>query len=280
MIDFKKYCIEQYKGIYLDQLAQSELKKAEDRRRFAQKFAIREATVNAINQFPEVEPFEIWNTIYVSHVNNVSGIDDHELIRSVISADQSWKKSSGHAFEEMIKELGNVALSDTDIRIMLQKDLSMHLKSDLITNEVRDISWLKEQVKSSVFDLFMTIKDGDHHQVFGCVQSKTSIRDRVTRDREPSMNAMKAFFWSVALVLNGDFLRLPKFQNMVNGNSPEYELNGWHGMYVLTNQDITKDRIYATDISLEIFAENAKQAAKHWKTQRQWFDWNWRPNNV
>ena len=33
-----------------------------------------------------------------------SGISDLDTINKVISADQSWKKSSGHAFEEMVKD--------------------------------------------------------------------------------------------------------------------------------------------------------------------------------
>ena len=274
---YKDFCIEQYRSIYQKEFEDCNLKKPDDKRRYAQKIAIRNATVNAIREFPKVEPAKIWKTIYLSHINNVSGIADDILIANIISADQSWKKSSGHAFEEMVKELGNLALYGTGIKIILQKDLSMLLKSDMISNEVRDLSWLKEQAKSSVFDLYMTIEDGEKCFVYGCVQSKTSIRDRVTRDREPSSNAMKAYFWSIAIVLDGDFLRLPKYQKMVNGGSVEYKENGWHGMYVLTNEKITDGRIYATDIALGTFTDHALLAADHWKSQRQWFDNTWLP---
>ena len=49
-------------------------------------------------------------------------------------------------------------------------------------------------------------------------------------DREPSIHAMQSFFGSVVFVLDGDFLRLPKFVSMINGGSEEFRENGWHGM--------------------------------------------------
>jgi hypothetical protein len=276
--EFIEYCLSEYKSLFTSiYLGLPDKLKNEDKRRIAQKQAIREASINAIKTFPTVEPSDIWKTIYVAHVYNVSGINDSKLIDSIISADNSWKKSSGHAFEEMIKELGNLSLAQHNIEIVLQRDLNTLVKAEQIVNEVRDISWLKEQINSSIFDLYLTIKENNTYKVFGCVQSKTSIRDRVTRDREPSINAMRAYFLSVAIVLDGEFLRLPKFTNMVNGNSAEYEINGWHGMYVLTNKEIENDRIHRIDILMERFVNDVVIAAQYWKENRQWFDYKWRP---
>jgi hypothetical protein len=100
----------------------------------------------------------------------------------------------------------------------------------------------------------------------------------VTRDREPSINAMKAYFLSVAIVLDGAFLKLPKFTAMVNGNTAGYELNGWHGMYVLSNEDKELDRIHSIDISMSKFVEDVLKAADFWTKQRQWFDNSWHPD--
>ena len=204
-----------------------------------------------------------------------SGIDDAEIIEKVIKADQSWKKSSGHAFEEMVKLLANAALEDTDIEIMLQRDLSTILKAGELANEPRDISWLKEQIAGSVFDLYATYKDGERRFCFGCIQSKTSIRDRVTRDREPSITAMHAFFWSTVLVLDGDFLKLPKFKAMVDGGTSEYKENGWHGMYVFSDK-YSGERIYPLHVDFSEFADHAKQAEAYWRKQRQWFNSEWK----
>lgn len=202
-------------------------------------------------------------------------MDDAGTITKVIRADQSWKKSSGHAFEEMIQSLATAALSGTGIEILLQRDLNTLIKAGEIANEQRDIDWLKEQIKSSVFDLYSVITKEDGRKFcFGCIQSKTSIRDRVTRDREPSLQAMESYFWSTVVVLDGDFLRLPKFVSMVNGGTTEYPTNGWHGMYVFSEQ-YSGGRIYATDLNFKNFKEHAVQAAQYWLTQRQWFDHNW-----
>ena len=61
----------------------------------------------------------------------------------------------------------------------------------------------------------------------------------MTRDREPSMQAMQSFFWSTIIVLDGDFLKMPKFISMVNRGTTEHVENGWHGMYVFLD-DIRK----------------------------------------
>jgi len=277
MDDFKSFCIEEYNRIFTEEYANSELKKHNDKRKFAQKKAIKLSSINAMKTYPEIEPSDIWKTIYLSHVNSYSGIFDQEVIKKVISADNSWKKSSGHAFEEMIRDIGNLQLHGSGIKILLQKELSFQLHHNNILNEVRDISWLKEQIGTSIFDLYLGIETDSKYLIYGCLQTKTSIRDRVTRDREPSINAMKAFFVSFALVLDGDFLRLPKFQNMVNGDSAEFEINGWHNMYVLTNEDITKNRIKAIDISMDAFVEDCKKGAEFWSSQRQWLDYKWKP---
>ena len=243
--------------------------------REAQKTAIRVSFTQALNKFPNVGVAELWKAIYRSHLFRKSGISDLDTISKVISADQSWKKSSGHAFEEMVKELSGLALYGTDVDIILQRDLNTLIKAGELYNEPRDISWLKEQIKANIFDLFAIITVDGQKKCFGCVQAKTSIRDRVTRDREPSLHAMQSFFWSAVIVLDGDFLKMPKFVTMINGGSVEFPDNGWHGMYVLS-ADEQNDRIYPISMDFEIFKNHALQAAERWKTQRQWLDSSWK----
>jgi hypothetical protein len=241
----------------------------------SQKKAIMDTAVCAIRDYPEIEPALLWKAIYEAHVHRKSGIDDAAIIGNVISADQSWKKSSGHAFEEIIKSIGSSALKSQGISIVLQKDMSVLLKENFISNDVRDIDWLKEQINANIFDLYSIIEKNSKKYCFGCIQSKTSIRDRVTRDREPSINAMNAFFWSSIIVLDGDFLKNEKFINMVNGGSPEFKQNGWHGMYVFSKQ-YNNDRIYSTDMEMNNFKEHAIEAANYWLSQRQWFNHSWK----
>lgn len=246
----------------------------------SQKEAIKIATMEGIRHFPDVEAALIWRSVYECHVHRKSGINDADTISKVISADQSWKKSSGHAFEEMIKILGTSALRDKGIEILLQRDLNTLIKAQELDNEPRDISWLKEQIKASIFDLYTVVHTPEGKSFcYGCIQSKTSIRDRVTRDREPSMQAMQSFFWSTIIVLDGDFLKLPKFISMVNGGTTEHAENGWHGMYVFSKQ-YTQSRIYPTDLDFKNFKEHAIKAANYWLTQRQWFNNQWKADNI
>ncbi len=162
--------------------------------REAQKEAIKETAIKGLTTIPNVDVSALWRVIYETHVNHKSGIDDFTTIHNVISADQSWRKSSGHAFESIIKTLGSKALYDNNIEIILQKELSALVILEELSNEPRDISWLKEQIKGSIFDLYAVVRSRGKKYCFGCIQSKTSIRDRVTRDREPSLKAMDSYF--------------------------------------------------------------------------------------
>jgi hypothetical protein len=275
-MNYQIFCKEQYSTLYEKAYSSSTTTDDDKREREAQKIAIKDATLSALRQYGKIEPSDIWKAVYSAHLHRKSGIElPEETIQKVVSADNSWKKSSGHAFEEIVKSLSNEVLKDQNIRVYLQKDISLMIKKGTIANEVRDISWLKEKLKSSSFDLFITTKIDNKKFVYGCVQSKTSIRDRVTRDREPSENAMAAFFWSVAFVMDGDFLRMPKFIEMVNGGGPSYPNNGWHGMYVFSNK-YAVDRIYPTNINLDTFKDHAITAASQWLSQRQWMDSRWR----
>lgn len=250
-------------------------KTSDEQDRDAQKAAIRITMVKALEKYPEVPVAELWSAIYRAHLFRKSGISNLTTINKVISADQSWKKSSGHAFEEMVKEMAMLSLHGSDVSFILQRDLNMLIKAGELSNEPRDISWLKEQIKSNIFDLFAVINSGDKKYCFGCIQAKTSIRDRVTRDREPSTHAMQSFFWSIIFVLDGDFLRLPKFISMVNGGSEEFRENGWHGMYVLSEKE-ANGRIYPLSMDFEIIKQHALQAARQWKENRQWLDISWK----
>ena len=110
--------------------------------------------------------------------------------------------------------------------------------------------------------------------VFGCIQAKTSIRDRVGRDVGFSVPMMERNFWSAAVVLDGTYLAMPKFIQMVNGGgTTQYMENGWHGMYVMSRAD-DNDRIYK-DRTLDILISDAQQAAEKFTSARQWFRRNW-----
>src|SRR5699024_542285 len=126
------------------------------------------------------------------------------IIERCLSAHQSWIKSSGHSFERYISNIESDILKKNEIRFILQSELTYMIRHNLLANTKDDINGLKSWGKD--FDLYaIQSVHGDTH-VFGCIQSKTSIRDRVGRDVTFSRNAMDNLFWSVAVTLDGSFL--------------------------------------------------------------------------
>lgn len=249
--------------------------------RDAQRIAIKETLKFGLLQFPGVEAKDIWNNIYITHLKrkaNLTSLNtiDEEIIARVISADQSWKKSSGHAFEGFIPEIVNPKLESSGIKFLLQRDIHFMLERNEIHNDPTDTLWIKQKISTDVFDLYAVLTYLGKNIVYGCIQSKTSIRDRVTRDREPSIQAMEQKFWSIAIVLDGAFLALPKYQEMVNGKGNDYNENGWHGLYVMSDK-YTKGRIYPVNKDFTLLIDHARKAALSWSSARQRFTNNWKP---
>ncbi len=281
-----EFCLQRYNDVYqakkkeLEDAALKKSKKgyisnnaAKEIETSSQLEAIKTTIIEGRLIYPHNIPV-LWASIYKAHLYRKSGISDPSVVANVIAADQSWKASSGHAFEYMTKELANIALASTPCRFLLQKDLNELIRDGKLSNEVRDVSWLKEQVGTDNYDLYAVGMENGETYCFGCIQCKTSIRDRVSRDRELSSTAMKAFFWSISLVIDGTQLKTPKYTNMVNGGTTTFEKNGWHGMYDLA-ATIPGGRIYALDMDFNIIKDHAMQAFHSWRTQRQWFTNEW-----
>lgn len=85
---------------------------------------------------------------------------------------------------------------------------------------------------------------------------------------------MEELFWSVIIVLDESFMHLPKFIEMVNGGTDEFPENGWHGMYLFSNEDLG-GRIYKDDITFNKFKEHALIAADSWIKKRKWMKQSW-----
>lgn len=168
--DYYKYCLSTYQKEYnrcYKQLQKaykgkaSFEKKQDEWAKESQKSAIRVSVMKGLNEIENPSVSELWSALYRVHLYKKSGIKDLDTIQKVISADESWKKSSGHAFEEMIKELASLTLEGTDVSIILQRDLNTLIKAGELDNEPRDISWLKDQIKGNIFDLYCIVTIGD-----------------------------------------------------------------------------------------------------------------------
>jgi BsaWI restriction endonuclease type 2 len=239
-----------------------------------QRLAIEETFTKLLTENANVEPQNLWRTlssVHIQYKSGLSGLHDPEQLRLALSASQSWNKTSGHAFELFVKNGLNKQLENSGIEILLQKDLNRRIAS--IKNSANDMKIIKGWIDQSSFDLY-ALSSADQ-KIFGCIQAKSSIRDRVTRDREPSLAARKAYFWSIAVILDGGFLVLPKFQAMVNGGSSEYKHNGWHGAYVF-GSIASVDRIHHLDRSWQPLCAHAMQAKQQFSDERQEFYTEWR----
>ena len=249
----------------------------------AQRRAIDKALVESLLKFsPDVSEKALWAEIGMVHKLNVAQLGEFSIsedqqatvMERCLSARQSWVKSSGHSFERYISNINNELLQKNEIRFILQSELKSMIKNKQLDNTPEDINGLQSWDKD--FDLYaIQSVHGDIH-VFGCIQSKTSIRDRVGRDVTFSHNAMNSLFWSVAVTLDGDFLNMPEFVHMVNGGG-SYNTNGWHGMYAMSG--ITEDdgRIFKVDDSLDLFAKHAIMAAKQFIADRRQLNNTWMP---
>lgn len=248
-----------------------------DLARAARKYAIQKTLEDAIKSFSELSPSEIWKFIYSAHIYKFTGLnfENEAVIQNVISAEQSWRKSSGHAFEAFVKTSCNKALAGTNIIVLLQKDLTEEFSKGTIVNGERDKEWILSQKENDIFDLYVALEEEGSYIVFGCIQAKTSIRDRVTRDREPSIIAMEASFWSIIFILDAEFLIQPKFKNMVNGNSNEFKTNGWHAAYTFTDK-FEEGRIHFIGSDLAKFVQDAKKAKEDFtSSDRSWHKSAW-----
>ena len=285
--DYKVFCKELYHKTWEQEfMAETHNKTTEAAKQAArlaaQRKAIDKVLVESLLKYsPEVSESEIWNEIGMVHKVNVAELADFEIseekqaevIKRCLSAHQSWIKSSGHSFERYISNVQNEKLQNNEIRFVLQSELTKMIKDQVLTNTAEDIAGLSSWGKD--FDLYaIQSVHGDIH-VFGCIQSKTSIRDRVGRDVTFSHNAMDGLFWSVAVTLDGDFLNMPEFIHMVNGGG-SYGRNGWHGMYAMSGIENSNGRIYKVDDSMELFVNHAIEAAKQFIRDRRQLNAGWK----
>lgn len=285
--EYKIFCREvysrTYEETYATELGNRTTAAAQQTARLnAQRKAIDTALVEGILRFsPEIPEDEIWGAIGAAHKINVANLselgisEDYQepVINRSVSAHQSWIKSSGHSFERYISDINNEDLRRNEIRFILQSELTEMIREHRLANTPEDINGLNAWKKD--FDLYAIQSVHGEVRVFGCIQSKTSIRDRVGRDITFSGNAMDGLFWSAAVVLDGSFLNMPEFVHMVNGGG-SYTTNGWHGMYAMSGIQESNGRIYKVDKDLNLFVSHAVAAARQFISDRRMLNHNWK----
>lgn len=248
-------------------------------RREAQKEAIDKTFISALIKYPDVEEEVVWSIISTVHKLNVAHLEDLDLDRiqrimaydRCISAHQSWNKASGHSFERYIAKISTAEMKTHEIRFALKSDALKMIKNGKMYNHPDDLKLIEEW--NDNFDLYAIQTIHEEAHIFGCIQVKTSIRDRVGRDDQFSKNAMNNHFWVAEAVLNGDFFKLPKYNAMVNGGSITYPENNWHGVYVMSGIE-SNGRIYRDD-GFELMAKHAIAAARVFGVSRSTLTREW-----
>lgn len=281
--DYFAFCRNTYSEAWeKEYLTEAQGKNGQTAKLAAQRKAIDTTLVSSLLHYANLIPEnEIWKSIALVHKLNVANLSDFgipeeiqaDVLERCLSAQQSWNKSSGHSFERYIARTASDELQENEIRFILQSDLTKMIKEGALTNTPDDIKGLNSWGKD--FDLYAIQSiHGDVH-VFGCIQSKTSIRDRVGRDVNFSRNAMDGLFWSAAVTLDGSFLNMDEFKHMVNGGG-SYPVNGWHGMYAMSGITGNSDRIYLVNDTLDLFVTHAVRAAKQFIADRRMLTADWR----
>ena len=271
-----------YEEKFLEITKDKENKSLKDKaKKIAQGYSIKETFKwGLVNFISEDSVVNIWEMVHKAYLEyrlkdfDFNNLDKLLLIQECVSAEQSWKSSSGNTFETCIKDFVNPYLEEYNIQFVLQKDLNELITNNLILNNDLDLNYLKERVKSATFDLYSIVKVEDKYFVFGCIQAKTSIRDRVGRDREFSIKAMENKFWSIAINLNGEFLKNPKYNHMVNGGSDEYLVNGWHALYTMS-EAVVNNRIKYINSTFDTVVADAVIAADTFLNNRDILNTFW-----
>ena len=282
--DEYEYCekayMEAWNSIIVDVDENASENKKTAARRDAQKSAIDNAFIQSMAKFPEVDEEIIWALISLAHKLNIAHLEDFQLDRMdrieayarCISAHQSWNKASGHSFERYIAGINKAIMVENEVEFILKSDALRMIKEGKMHNHPNDLHLIEEW--NDNFDLYAIQTNHGKAHIFGCIQVKTSIRDRVGRDDQFSKNAMDSNFWVAEAVLNGDFFKLPKYYAMVNGGSLTYPENNWHGVYVMSGIE-SDGRIYH-DVSFDIMARHAVIAADCFGVNRTQLTRSWK----
>jgi len=163
----------------------------------------------------------------------VSGLSQEQIVKAKKS-DQKWLVMSGLAYERIVLKESNLKLKDENIKIVNPNELKILISISKIKNNEKDLVFLSNWIKGETFDLFILKKVKKGFVVFGVIQCKKSIRERVSRDREPSIGAMEKGFFSILIAMNGEGLgktNNTKSRQMINGNGNHFKKRGWHSAY-------------------------------------------------
>lgn len=248
--------------------------------------AIVDTVVDLISRFPEIEVAQIWRDLYKAHVKlraqstlpkELLKVAEYpEAIQAFKSADQSWLRASGVAFENICKLELNPLCEPHGIKLHLPSELLILLRTNRtefnIDNE--DEEFFTRAIAEKDFDLFATLGGTRpiKSEIFGFIQCKSSIRDRIQENTRTSYIAMEKHFWSIVIALDDDnYLALPKFNSIAK--------NFWNGFYVIDSRRDVDESIFPFSIvdDSSLLIQHMLKAKDVWQSRRHRLTPTWRP---
>lgn len=286
-------CEKEYAAAYNAEYAIQAMKKRksdDNKKKDARKAALDAAYANVLVAYSAqissgtVDSKDIWNCLAVIHKRYAADLGSlgipanmqDQVIARVEAARQSWVRMSGLRFEDLVLQAvnANPRVINWNVKIMYPKDVRQLITAGKLNNDQDDINFIERA--GDRFDLYVVQEIMSNLYVVGCIQNKTSIRDRVDRDTSFSQQAMEKHFWSAGVALDGEFFTNPLYQQMVNGKANSmHEINGWHGMYVLANVS-DNDRIYKDDNTFKVLIDHMGQALSKRAANTVTFDHTWK----
>lgn len=178
-----------------------------------------------LDQCPDEDPAVIWTTLQKIHYQIATGIRlPNYMVEAVVSAHQSWNKSSGTAFERFIA----ARMSEIMPQVSVIKPGEFEILK--LTREVINAEKVLGNMED---DLFVVYESDGETWLIGVLQQKASVRDRVKMDISHSKLMVEAGLWSALITVDPDnFLDVPKFRGFADGISEHGRI--WHGVYKMS----------------------------------------------
>ncbi|OPH54975.1 hypothetical protein BC351_30100 [Paenibacillus ferrarius] len=298
--------INEYNKLIVDKLGVLTKKPSKSKRASMRRETIFATFESLLNTFPNENPGQMWRIVEKAHVYSYlqsEGVDmdvfglkynikreileelffDDELISSFESAKQSWKRSSGIAWENFFE--GTFESEDDEIKVVNPRDLKKLLKGEHINNnegypaplhffDNEQKKYFESLLKKKDFDLFLLFYSTYHRKwrLFGLIQCKTSIRDRMKINASTSKDAMNKNLWSILLALDPD--------SYLRGQYYEMAKTDWHGVYFMEKEVSVDDNIVRAPIDelQSKILNHANQVLQIITDKPEVINSSWRPN--
>lgn len=218
-----------------------------------------------IEQLPGEDSGAIWTHLQKAHHQIVTGVAlPIRVANQVISAFQSWAKTSGTSFERFIAH--KMARIVPGLSVLKPAELRELCKRNSVIN-IEKVKGVAED------DLFVVFESGTDLYLIGVIQAKTSVRDRMKMDAAHSKLMLEAGLWSAHITIDPDnFLGKPKFRNLADGTSELGHV--WHGVYKMSS--LVDESVGVFDFNkLEIHLSQVVSATLNGEMKA-----GWRPENA